>query len=165
MEEKVSLEGLDKAEVLAALYNASKPQGKGFVDYDQKPMNIGEAQVILDSGRTNFDYLNGRVMKVDLSGDEFSPWGYDRNNGRDAAQFAITALRATKNPNSPIIRGLHEVNTKASAERVRKELNKITHYERTGEIETLHLGFDDVAHVLEPKIDRSIKKLDELKDK
>ena len=30
MTEKISLVGLDKAEVLAALYNASRPLGMGF---------------------------------------------------------------------------------------------------------------------------------------
>lgn len=52
-------------------------------------MTIGEAKEILDSGITYFDYLKGRVMKVDLCGNEFDPWLYDRDNGRGAAARAI----------------------------------------------------------------------------
>jgi len=77
----ISLTGLDKADVLAALYNASKPLRAGFIDYDKKPMTREEAQSILDCGDTYFDYLQGRVMKVDLSGDTLNPGGYDRDNG------------------------------------------------------------------------------------
>ena len=70
--------------MLAALYNASKPQGMGFVHYDPKPMTRQEAEALLEQG-TYFDYLKGRVMKVKLSGDELNEWGYDRDNGQGAA--------------------------------------------------------------------------------
>jgi hypothetical protein len=75
--------------VLAKLYNVSKPQGMGFLHYDHQDMTIEEAQKILDSGITYFDYLKGRVMKVDLSDNELDPWLYDRENGRGAAARAI----------------------------------------------------------------------------
>ena len=39
MSEKISLVGLSKAAVLAALYNASKPQGMGFLQFNPKPMD------------------------------------------------------------------------------------------------------------------------------
>lgn len=76
----ISLVGLNKADVLAALYNASKPQGAGFIHYDPTPMTRKEAEQLLAQG-TYFDYLKGRVMKVDLSKDELNPWGFDRDNG------------------------------------------------------------------------------------
>jgi hypothetical protein len=44
----LSFAGLNKAAVLAALYNASRAQGKGFIRYDQTPMSIGEAQNLLN---------------------------------------------------------------------------------------------------------------------
>lgn len=40
-----------------------------------------------------FDYLNGKVMKVDLGQDEFDPRLYDRDNGEGAAQRAIDNLK------------------------------------------------------------------------
>jgi hypothetical protein len=41
-------------------------------------------------------YLKGRVMKVDLSGDSFGPWLYDRDNGDGAAERVIAELRANQ---------------------------------------------------------------------
>lgn len=43
----ISIAGLDKAAVLAALYNAARPQGLGFLQYDPTPMTKDEAQKIL----------------------------------------------------------------------------------------------------------------------
>jgi hypothetical protein len=34
----------------------------------------------------SFDYYFGRPLKVDLSGDEFDPWLYDRDAGTGAAK-------------------------------------------------------------------------------
>lgn len=92
MAEKISLKGLDKAKVLAALYNASQPLGMGFLHYDPANMTVEQARTILER-QTDFDYLKGRVMKVDLSGDEFDPWLYDRDNGQGAAARAVGSIR------------------------------------------------------------------------
>lgn len=103
----VNISGLSKAAVLAALYNASKPQGMGFKQFDPTPMGEEEAQSLLVPGNSlytgkeqdiYFDYLKGRVMKVDLTSDtEFDQWGYDRDNGQGAAQRAIDNLRESLN--------------------------------------------------------------------
>ena len=53
---EISLIGLDKAAVLAALYNASKPVGMGFARYDPTPMTLEEARALLERD-TYFDYL------------------------------------------------------------------------------------------------------------
>lgn len=92
MSESINLKGLNKAEVLAALYNASKPLGMGILHFDPAPMRAEEAESLL-KGQTYFDYLKGRVMKVDLSGDELDPWLYDRDNGQGAAQRVIDSMR------------------------------------------------------------------------
>ena len=47
----IQLSGLNKADVLAALYNASKPQGMGFLQYDPKPMTRAEAEGLFSSRR------------------------------------------------------------------------------------------------------------------
>jgi hypothetical protein len=88
---EISLKGLSKASVLAALYNAAQPLGMGFV-YDPTPMSEEEAEKILVH-RVSFNYLKGRVMKVDLSGDTFNPWLYDAYNGQGVAQAAIDKLQ------------------------------------------------------------------------
>lgn len=87
--EIIDLKGKDKAEVLAKLYNASTPQGMGFLHADSADMSIEEARNLLSSGETYFDYLKGRVMKIDMSGDKIDTWGYDRDNGKGAAFSAI----------------------------------------------------------------------------
>lgn len=89
----VDIKGLNKAEVLVALYNNSKPQGLGFLHFESKDMTVSEAEEILKQ-TTDFDYLKGRVMKVDLSSDDgFEEWLYDRDNGSGAAQRAIDTLK------------------------------------------------------------------------
>jgi hypothetical protein len=86
----MDIKGISKAKILAALYNASRPQGMGFLQAKSGDMSESEAQKILDDGHTYFDYLYGRVMKIDLSGDELRTALYDRDNGHGAAEDAIT---------------------------------------------------------------------------
>lgn len=89
----IDIRGMKKAEVLKALYDNSKPLGMGFFQIEVGPMPIEEATELLED-QTYFDYLKGRVMKVDLRSDiEFEEWGYDRDNGEGAAQRVIEVLR------------------------------------------------------------------------
>lgn len=88
----IDISKMSKASVLASLYNASKPLGLGVLHYQSEIMSDEEAQEILDDGQTYFDYLNGRVMKVDLSEDQLDPRLYDRDNGQGAAERAIRGL-------------------------------------------------------------------------
>lgn len=88
---KIDISKKDKAEVLASLYNASRPLGLGALFLDSEPMSVDEARKLLKES-TYFDYIKGRVMKIDLSGDEFDPWLYDRDNGEGAALHIISAL-------------------------------------------------------------------------
>lgn len=90
----VNIEGLSKASVLAALYNASKPQGMGYLQFTPQDMTEAEAFALLKVQGTYFDYLKGRAMKVELSNDaNFDARGYDRDNGEGAAQRAVDKLR------------------------------------------------------------------------
>ena len=95
----ISIKGLDKAKVLAALYNASRPLGMGYLHFDPNAMTHEEAEKHISEGGTwvgrgdlCFDYLKGRVLKVDLAEDEFDPWLYDRDNGNGAAEKVIAVL-------------------------------------------------------------------------
>lgn len=91
----IDISKMDKAEVFAALYNAAKSQGMGVIAFSVTPsrMTRGRALEILESTPSKyFDYVNGRVMKVDLSGDTLDEWGYDRDNGQGAAARAIEGI-------------------------------------------------------------------------
>lgn len=90
----MDITGLDKAEVLAALYNASFQQGMGRFDARGKEQMTAEhARELLAEGRKHFDYLYGRVMKISLISDELRTYAYDRDNGEGAAEAAIAHLR------------------------------------------------------------------------
>lgn len=90
----MNITGLNKAEVLIALYNNAKVQGMGFLQADDKPMQINEAKEILDKSNDKyFDYLKGRVMKISLAKDEVETWLYNRDNGHLAAERAVSELR------------------------------------------------------------------------
>lgn len=93
----IDIKGKDKATVFMALYNAAEPQGLGYLHYDPRPMTQFEAETILrvegSKGSLYFDYVLGRVMKVDLTSDEeFDETLYDRDNGEGAAQRALDAV-------------------------------------------------------------------------
>ena len=149
----ISLVGLDKAEVLAALYNASKPQGMGFLHYDAKPMTREEAEKHLEKD-TRFDYLNGRVMKINLGNDELDPFLYDRDNGQNAALKAITELRVFNDTNTKSIQETHKTSTVNAALNVQDNILTKSSVDDCVGMKTLNLGLSDVAEKLSPAIDK-----------
>ena len=91
----ISIAGLDKAQVLKALYDRANPgssKSMGWLAYTPGAMTIEEARGLVEQ-RLDFDYLAGRLLKVDLSGDEFDPYLYDRAYGAGSAQAVIQTLR------------------------------------------------------------------------
>ena len=87
----VSNKGLDKAEVLLALWKGSHAQGLSFLGIiDAGVLDIEKAKA---HGRLYFDYLNGHVIKCDITDDEFDPRLYDRDCGEGRAEEVIKALR------------------------------------------------------------------------
>ncbi len=90
----MNIKGINKAKILAVLYNNSKPLGMGILSATSKHMTEVEAQEILDGGQTYFDYLNGRIMKIDLSGDELETRLYDRDLGNGACERAVNSISA-----------------------------------------------------------------------
>lgn len=95
---EISLEGLDKAAVLAALYNGSQQLGMGFLhSRGATDMTVEQAREEIEArkghDRLYFDYLHGRVMKADLSKDTLKTWLYDRDNGQGAAARIVDGLR------------------------------------------------------------------------
>lgn len=103
MSATVDVRGIDRAELLAALYNRARPLGMGFLHFDPADMTWGEAKRVLveatvprfSGGPTAyFDYLRGRVMKINVLADDLDPWLYDRDNGTGAVASVVEALRA-----------------------------------------------------------------------
>jgi hypothetical protein len=94
----ISIAGLDKAQVLKALYdraNPGTPESMGWLHYQWRDMTIEEARGLVEQG-LKFEYLAGRSLKVNLTGDEFDPFWYDRAYGEGAAQAIIQALRGSE---------------------------------------------------------------------
>lgn len=104
----MNVAGLDKARILMALWNRAYAPGLGaMISAVQKPMTIEKAQEILkpfnasefhvDDTFSNspqqepiyFDYLMGRVMKINIAPDWLDTRLYNRDNGHEAAELAI----------------------------------------------------------------------------
>ena len=88
----VNIKGMSKAKVLKALYDHSHLQGLGFLQAVPNGTVTVEHCKELIKQTTYFDYLYGKVLKVDLSGDEFDERLYDRDCGEGAAQRAIDSI-------------------------------------------------------------------------
>ena len=68
----IDIKGLDKAEVLKALYDHSHVQGLGFLQaVPDGTVTVEHCRELLEK-ETYFDYLYGKVLKVDLRHDEFA---------------------------------------------------------------------------------------------
>lgn len=103
---KVNIEGLDKAELFAALYNNAKPLGMGMLRYNPTPLTKESAAELMGLGDDSarmfpgfkkpslyFDYVNGRPMKINLEGDETDSWGYNRDQGEGEVERIVAELR------------------------------------------------------------------------
>ncbi len=87
---------LTKAEVLATLYNHALPRGLGIFTFVPGNMTVEEAEKIV-AQTTRLDYVKGRCLKVDLSGNKgFEEWLYDREYGNGTAQKAIDEASSAK---------------------------------------------------------------------
>lgn len=163
----VDISGLDKAAVLATLFNASAPGGMGFLQAGFGPsiMTVEDAQQVIDAGGTDepgfnrgnlsFDYLFGRPLKVDLNGDELHPWGFDRDNGgTGTAKRLIDDLRANGQVNSL---ELNDHRKKLLDERIaqtREFVSTPTRREGT----TLFMGGSDVADLVTHHQDEQVER-------
>jgi hypothetical protein len=93
----ISIKGMDKVEVFRELYADAKVLGLGVFNFVPGPMSREEAEIAVAEeearrGKVWFDYVRGRILKVDLSGDEFDPRLYDRDNGEGAAARAVARV-------------------------------------------------------------------------
>jgi hypothetical protein len=94
----VSIKGLDKAEVLIALWKGSHAHGLSLLgSVDAGILDIEKAKHCIEKakahGRLYFDYLLCHVIKCYITDDEFDPRLYDRVCGEGRAEEVIKALR------------------------------------------------------------------------
>lgn len=103
----VDTTGLDRAHVLCALVNGTKPLRMGYLHpnaqtdltYDVAKAMIdeqaGDPNPNVESSRYYFDYVHGRPIKVNLRDETgFSPGLYDRDaGGAGSAEGLIARLR------------------------------------------------------------------------
>lgn len=94
---QIDITGYDKAEVLAALYNASVPLGLGNLHFKNEVMTVEQARDLLKE-QTYFDYLYGRVMKIDLSTNHVRFDLYNRDLGDGAFQTVLSSLKKHREP-------------------------------------------------------------------
>lgn len=109
---KVSIVNLEKAQVLMALYNyARNPMSSYYIpsgshnptpayppnmytfkikDSD-KFMSLDEASSLV-SKTLNLEYVRGRAIKTDISGNVIDTRRYDRDNGEGVGAMAIQSL-------------------------------------------------------------------------
>lgn len=108
----VNIEGIDKARLLAALFNARNALGMGLfqalrgpevMDREQALVALGhgdDSEVMFGSRGTlgkskpfKFDYLYGRPLKVDLTGPMVDPSGFDRDGSMTTFQELVDLIR------------------------------------------------------------------------
>jgi hypothetical protein len=96
----IDIKGIDKAELLSALYSRAQVLGMGRLQAQLGDLTPEEAAVLVTRHSSGggksiyFDYLHGRVMKVEIGGDTLDTRLYNRDNGDGAAEAIVAALRA-----------------------------------------------------------------------
>lgn len=97
MSNEIDISGLNRDELLEALWYNSKPAGFfAMMGIPGATFDITEAKKELRNGYA--DYICGRVIKADVySGDTADPKNYDRDNGQGAFRIVVDFLRSESN--------------------------------------------------------------------
>jgi len=122
----------------------------GFLHYDPTPMTEEIANELLAQTQY-FDYVKGRVMKVDLKKNEFDERLYDRDNGHGAAQSAINEVLKGQ-VNSEKLQEDHNASKSAAALEAYVGMQTPTKYEK----DCVTMGLDDVADILGPAVKKAL---------
>lgn len=96
----MDIKGIDKAKILVALFSMASPRGLGWLQHKPSDqLTLDDARALLKD-RTYFDYLRGRVMKVNLAPNvnELDLRLFERDNGPAEARLMelLTAPSAVK---------------------------------------------------------------------
>ena len=91
----MDITGLDKKEVLRALFAAAQPFGYGFTHYNSNDTLTAQEveRYAKDGFKFDIDYIKGRLMKINLSQNIVNTRAYNSDNGEMAAENAIAHLR------------------------------------------------------------------------
>lgn len=104
MTEQLDISGIDKAELLVALFtHAAAPMGIAAFTYSASDtLTVDEARNIF-AGHTDanpytgqpyfVDYVKGRKLHINLGADLVDPTQYDKRNGAGKAQEVISRLK------------------------------------------------------------------------
>lgn len=97
MFESLNITGIEKAAVLAALYNAAGPSKAEPDGYDATHvMTLGEARELLSGTKTYFNIIMGRNIAVSLNDNQLNYRIYDERNGRGMTEKVLEPLLAAK---------------------------------------------------------------------
>lgn len=90
----VNIAGLDKREVFRALFARASPYLGSESDWDDAPLTDDDFAA-LEAAKWNVVFYRGRCMSVDLSGDSFNSFMYDRHATyrSDSGRAIIAGLR------------------------------------------------------------------------
>ncbi|HVX24599.1 MAG TPA: hypothetical protein VG992_04670 [Candidatus Saccharimonadales bacterium] len=168
-QDMVDISGLDKAAVLAVLFNGSAPGSMGFLQAGNGPsvMTVEYAQQLIARGGTtepcapvihdglHYDYLYGRPLKIDIDEDTMNATWYDQvNGGPGTAKRLIEELRRTGEVNSEELsdhrKGLLLDRVAMTKEFVNTPI--------TQEGSTVHLGGQDVAGLVTHHRDQQVER-------
>lgn len=105
----VSFEGLDRAMVVAALYNAARPINMPWVVYPpMTTMEISEIMKMLGVSETDcFDFRTRFPIRVTIDQNRVSSIFYDYIMGWGAIRAIINDLREYNDPNSILIQDIN----------------------------------------------------------
>lgn len=90
----MNIKGLNKAEVLLALWKGSKEQGISFLG--REDVTLEDCGLEIESCvkfNARVDYFGGRVIKVNFNKDVLDLWLYNRDNGEGAGERIIEQLK------------------------------------------------------------------------
>lgn len=91
---KIDIEGLNKVQLLKALYDYALPTEKTDINREVSMLDFMRC---IDKDR-KVNLLNGKVIKTDLGRDKLSSGVYDRYNGQYTALNAVYWLKQEYNP-------------------------------------------------------------------
>lgn len=102
MSKSISILGLNKADVIAILFNNARVAQRD--KSDEKEMDEEEAEEVVkkqtfDNGLIMIDFAYGRILKITIQEDKIDPFLYDRDNGQNAVENLIKRLRETGETN------------------------------------------------------------------
>lgn len=96
----IDISNKDRYEVLAALYNASTPVGKGFIEYNPVSWNKEMAEIYFENygrvdehtGNVSFKWILGRPVTCTFMDNLVYVGKYNRDNEEGLAQRAISTV-------------------------------------------------------------------------